>query len=149
MVPAMTDPMDNTLGRQRYTQSSVCIQTGQGPLDIIPACGGLQGDPYVVRQWVHGFKPLVTAWQAKYFQLRDDASVFFAQIPGCQETIDLSYAVYADDSHKTVAVSHQNRSGDFRVHPRRPHFLRMLRRYRHPVPHGADVLKQGLTHSKA
>ena len=73
----MTDPMDVTLGKQRYWQASVSLEACDGQLDFIPSCGGLQGDPYVARQWAHSFRPLVDRWYIKYFALREDAGAFF------------------------------------------------------------------------
>ena len=63
---------------------------------------GFRGDPYVVRQWVDGFKPLVDSWYTKYYQFRQDAEAFWAQIPNCDKVVDISYAVYADDMQKQL-----------------------------------------------
>ena len=108
----MVHPDDVLMGQQRYSQSCVRVQGADGEVFAVPGCGGLQGDPYVVRKWVHTYAPMVTRWQIGYLGKHEDFGALFANIPDVNEVIDLSYGVYADDVQKTVVVNHEDRVRD-------------------------------------
>ena len=75
---------DLTLGKQRCSH---------GGLNAVPGCGGLQGEPFVVRQWTHSFQTPVARWQLECMKEHSDFEALYAVLPDGESVVDLSYGV--------------------------------------------------------
>eukprot|EP00959_Pyramimonas_sp_CCMP1952_P231626 4841422-Pyramimonas_sp.AAC.1 len=51
--------------QQRYTLACASIPAEKGDLILRTGCGTLQGDPFAVASFVHGFRPSVDRWIAR------------------------------------------------------------------------------------
>ena len=96
-------PKDFNIVVQLFLHASVEVSGGDGRKKlIVPRSGGLMGNPSIVKIFSHCYKRVVSYWQRDWWKSDDMAKECIVTEPLTETRVDLSLAVYADDTQKLI-----------------------------------------------